>query len=78
MIKATARSQSGQPILILGLEEENWRRLLQGQPIRFEANELGLEPLTVVITGGRSERDLYEQLQPLFGPQTEIVLPADT
>jgi hypothetical protein len=68
LIKALTREIGKQPMLILGLSDENWQRLRNGgdeglgQPIKFDLAELGLPPLIVVITGGETEEKLRDDL----------------
>jgi hypothetical protein len=56
MLRATSRDALGRPILVLGLTDENWRRLLSDQ-IQFDAKDLGLEA-TIVIFRGKDVRAL--------------------
>lgn len=62
MIKARA-SFGGDPVLIIGLSRLNVERLLDGMPIRFNASELGLPPLTVLILGGETEDSITEEFR---------------
>lgn len=61
MIKARGETGDGKPLVLIGLSDENLRRLRTGgdeglgQPIRFNLRELGLEPTTVVIIAGKTE-----------------------
>lgn len=69
MIKATFDSKTGHTLL-LGLSRENITRLMADQPIRILPDaDLGL-PITLVIMGGETEQEIYDQLSPLFGPHT--------
>ncbi len=63
MIKASGRTGDGQPLLIVGLSGENMARLMAGEPIRFDADELGLPAMTVVVVGGRTEQDIADDLR---------------
>jgi hypothetical protein len=66
MIKAlTTPGEDGSRTLLLGLSDENWTRLRAGQPIpvRLQALDPTLPPLTVVIVGGATEDEIYEDLR---------------
>jgi hypothetical protein len=41
MIKASARAHDGRHLVVLGLSEENIRRMRHGQPIYFETPHSG-------------------------------------
>lgn len=56
MLRAVSHDAFGRPTLVIGLTDENWRRLLSNQ-IKFDANDLGLDA-TIVIFRGRDIRDL--------------------
>lgn len=64
MIKGRGKTRSGEPFVLIGLSDENWRRLRTGgdeglgQPIRFNLRELGLPPMVVAIVGGKTEEGL--------------------
>lgn len=49
--------------MILGLSEENIKRLQAGMPIKFKADEIGIPNVDVVICAGKTEQELYEQLK---------------
>jgi hypothetical protein len=54
----------GQPLmLILGLSGENVTRLVAGEPIAFEAADLGLPEMTVVIMYGKTEADIAKEFE---------------
>ena len=49
-------TQTGRPVLGIGLSRENCDRLLEGQPILFDtANMTGFPDLTVCIIAGENE-----------------------
>lgn len=51
MIKATGTHRDGRPVLVIGLSAENVRRLQAGNPILFDARELGLDHWVTIIAG---------------------------
>ncbi len=53
---------NGQPMVFLGLSGENITRLIAGEPIMVNMNELGLPPLNVVIMYGKTERAIAAEL----------------
>jgi hypothetical protein len=66
MIKALSEpGPDDQRTLILGLSDENWRRLRGGQPIPVTLGDLhpSLPNLTVLITGGATEQALMDDLR---------------
>lgn len=67
MIKALSSGDTldGSSVLILGLSDENWRRLRAGQPIAVKLDELrpGARARTVLLMGGPTEQALYDELQ---------------
>lgn len=48
--------------IVLGLSDENMKRLSQGSPILFNLKELGLPPMDVLIFNGRTEDSMYEAM----------------
>ena len=64
MIKARGRDGDGNPAVIIGITDENWKRLRTGgdegigQPIMFDLRQLGLPPMKIVILGGKTEEGL--------------------
>jgi hypothetical protein len=66
MIKASAKTALGVPVLFLGLSGENVARLAAGEPIRVSAEamrELGLPQVEVVIHYGKTEDDILAELK---------------
>jgi hypothetical protein len=66
MIKAVMANAVGVPTgIVLGLSEENWRRLRAGQPIPVRLRELHptLPDLTVLLLGGDTEESLTADLR---------------
>jgi hypothetical protein len=56
MLKASGRTESGRPLLVLGLTGENMARLMAGEPILIHAHTLGKDfpELTAVLVGGKT------------------------
>lgn len=67
MIVAMGQSLDGRPLLILGLSDENWRRMRrQNEPLlRDDLNLMGV-PLKLVLMGGRDEGAIEAQLSEWF------------
>lgn len=63
MIKANGLDADGNPALIMGLTPENLANLARGKPIAFNASELGLPPMTVIIMFGETVDELAKTLQ---------------
>lgn len=55
MIKAVLRRPNGSPLYILGLSEENVKRLKEGFPIAFAGNTMGLPGDFVIMYGATEE-----------------------
>lgn len=67
MIKA-AGHHNDHPLLIIGLSGENMTRLMAGEPTLFDAAELGLPAMSVLLVGGRTEDTIRDDLRRAFGP----------
>lgn len=63
MIKALLKGEGQEDILILGLSDENVRRLKKGNPIGFNLSEVGLSPTKVFIIQGETEQSMKEELE---------------
>lgn len=73
MIKASGKVLEGaleRKLMVLGLSRRNTELLLQGKPISFDAKEIGID-CRVVILGGETETDLYEDIR-VLGPITAL------
>ena len=72
MIKARGRDPEGNPVVLVGLTDENWERLRTGgseglgRPIVFDLRQLGLPPMKMVIMGGESEKSLTSLVTEFF------------
>jgi hypothetical protein len=56
-------------LLILGLSDENMRRLAAGEPIAFSLDMLGMQG-RIIIFNGRTEESMAVQMQEFIGPST--------
>jgi hypothetical protein len=66
VIKASAKTAFGVPVLFLGLSGENVTRLAAGEPIRMTAatmRDLDLPQVEVVLHYGRTEDDILAELK---------------
>jgi len=71
MIKATGTvlgPGGTRPVLFMCLLPENTRRLQAGDPIVFEAAELGLHPMRLVIMYERDAEAVRARLAPMMRP----------
>lgn len=71
MITATAGD-----VLLMGITDENVRRLKDGQPIRcdFESRGINISDIKkVVIFHGKDMDSLMEQVKPFLGPETRVM-----
>jgi hypothetical protein len=71
MIKATGE-YNGRLLLILGLSGENMTRLMADEPISINLADLGLEPMQVLIVGGRTEDTITAQLKRFTDGRTKF------
>jgi hypothetical protein len=63
MLIAIGRDERERPVLVLGLEEENLKRLRLGQPIMRDMAEFGRADLgSLVLFWGESAADLERQV----------------
>jgi hypothetical protein len=62
MIRAGGKSGDGRPILFLGLSRANCDRLLDDQPIAFDASAFGFDG-RIVLVAGESEETITRQLR---------------
>lgn len=67
MIKALAGKN-----VILGLSEENVKRLKDNQPIKINLKDMGLPDQVIYIVYGATEEALYEQFKPHFAPDAKV------
>jgi hypothetical protein len=68
MIKALSlgkRKSDDTPVatLILGLTDENLRRLREGMPIYIDGRDVSLPKIDVVIMAGRTEEEMMRDLK---------------
>ena len=68
MIKA----KKGNTVLI-GLSDENLRRLKNKEPIHFNLKELNLPDIDVLIFNGKDEETMYNYFLDNIGPKTKLV-----
>jgi hypothetical protein len=69
VIKARARLGAlRQDTILLGLEGENVRRLMNNQPIMFDGAEVGIPGIQFVILAGETLDDVEEDLRALGLP----------
>jgi hypothetical protein len=54
------------PLLIIGLSAENIRRLTDDQPIVFDAADLGLPPMVILVCAGETEDAIAAALREHF------------
>jgi hypothetical protein len=70
MLKWTGLRQ-GVPIIGLGLEEENLKRLREDMPIHIKGKDMGIA-FDIVIYYGKGLEDLMEMTKAGIGPDTII------
>lgn len=63
MIRASAQTEDGGTVILLGVTPANLRRLREGQPILVDAGELGVPGVKITITFGQTERAIVAELR---------------
>jgi hypothetical protein len=63
VIRAVATKKDGSKLLLLGLEDENIRRLKEGQPISVQGEPLGLPGIEVVLLHGPTAQDIVAKFE---------------
>jgi hypothetical protein len=58
-------------LIILGISEENVVRLKQGEPIKIDGHEMGLEG-DILIFYAPTTGDLIKTIQPMIGKDTRV------
>lgn len=73
MIKATARTEDGRQLVVLGLSDMNVQRMREGKPIHILAEEIGMSGFTIYIITGKDEAEMEKMLGPFIHPRhTEV------
>lgn len=65
-------SDTGKPILLLGLTRKNTELLLDGRPIPIELKDLIGVDAVVLIVAGETEQAICDELREHIGPSTKI------
>lgn len=60
-------------MIILGLSDENIKRLKDDQPIKFNLQELGLPDFDVFIFTAKDESTMYEMMKESTHPLKTII-----
>jgi hypothetical protein len=68
MIKAIF-DKGDSKMLVLGLSDENIKRLRQDQAIHFDCKELGIKGIEVFIFTGETEEKMQKQLEEFIRPE---------
>lgn len=71
MLKAKMTGKDGKPGLILGITMENVKRLKEGQPIKVDLTEMGLNA-DLMIFYSTDEQGLIATIAPYIGKDTVI------
>lgn len=66
----TTNKETGKKALILGIDDENVRRLKADQPIQIKGAELGLDH-DIMIIHGRTRATLVAMLKPMTTGDTK-------
>ncbi len=67
MIKALIKLKNGKQLILLGLSEENIKRLKQDEPIIIKGKDLGFNGYDIWIIAGDTEESITEDLKGIFG-----------
>lgn len=71
MIKATATSENGEKLVLIGLSDTNLEKLKEGSPILVEMWELGFTG-KLVIMGGGTEDELAKMFRQNMSIENEV------
>jgi hypothetical protein len=63
MIKSLIHAKNGSQLVMLGLAEENIKRLKSGDPVYLHLDELGIEGIDVLIHYGITKEAIIKDLQ---------------
>lgn len=78
MVKAMAIGTDGRAVIVLGVSEENIKRIKQGDPIYFDPAALRIVPGTAIggitLFYGSTDAELTRTLRTLIGPQTDVIV----
>jgi hypothetical protein len=69
MIKASATTDRGAKLVIIGLSRANCELLLAGKPIAFQGTDVELHtdpPTHILLVGGETEEAIAEELKKHF------------
>jgi len=72
MIKAVATGPNGRKIVLLGISNENVKRMNEGKPLHIHGEEMGLGNLEIWIITGKDEAALTKTFAPIIGPETMV------
>ncbi len=59
--------------LIIGLSDENIKRLKKDQPIKFNMADVGFSPIEVFIFTAKDEQTMYEMMKDAINPLTTVI-----
>ena len=59
--------------VILGLSDENLKRLKENLPIKFNLQELGMDDIEVVIFNGKDEQVMQQMMKSASHPHKTII-----
>lgn len=76
MIKAKGIS-NGRPVIVLGLAEENIKRLKDNDPILVHGKDIGID-FDISIFYGQTNADLVKALKPITDKDTKVHVGSQT
>lgn len=68
MLKAKRGNQ-----LVIGLSDENLKRLGKDQPIKFNMSDIGFPDIEVFIFNGKNEQAMQSMMKDAINPFTTII-----
>lgn len=60
--------------LIIGLSDENMKRLSQNQPIKFDGADVGFPGIEVFIFNGKDEQTMRTMMKDAIHPTETIII----
>jgi hypothetical protein len=68
MLKMKAKTDNGD-IVILGLSEENIKRMKDNKPMLIDLKEVGIPGIKIMIFTGKTEEEMFEDFKEIIRPE---------
>ena len=61
-------------MMVIGLSDENMRRIKAGQPVKFNMSVLGFSDIEVYIFNGKDEQTMAKMFKDQIDPMKTIII----